>query len=82
MITREIHSLYHTQYCRHCPDNKESAVHFLLYCPAYSLHRLKHFGTLSPKLDDMFIIHKPAEIIKYVNDTKRLEDKYVCYYVE
>jgi hypothetical protein len=69
-------------FCRHCPDIKESAEHFLLHCPAYSLHRLKNFGSLSPRLENMFKFHNAKEIIKYVNDTQRLEDKYVCYYVE
>jgi ribonuclease HI len=69
-------------FCRHCPNIEETAEHFLTACPAYSLHRLRHFGHPTINFTDLIATHSINSIIKFTNDTKRLEDNYVCYFVE
>ena len=69
-------------FCRHCPNIKETADHFLLSCPAYSLQRIQIFGHTSIALKDLVSKYKPSAIVKFVNNTGRFEDKYICYYIE
>ena len=69
-------------FCRHCPTEKETSEHYMARCPAYSEVRFQIFQQTHTNL--LFIIenYKPAKIIEYINKTKRMEDEYVCYYIE
>lgn len=70
-------------YCRHCPSIKETAEHFLTACPAYSLPRIQTFGyPIITNMVTLYKIFKPSDIVKFVNATGRLTDKYVCYYID
>jgi len=50
-------------FCRHCPNIKETADHFLLSCPAYSLQRIQFFGHTSNALKDLVSKYKPSAIV-------------------
>ena len=69
-------------YCRHCKDIRETAEHFITTCPAYSLQRMIIFGHPTIQLQDLCKIHNPKDIVKFANDTNRLKDNYVCYYID
>ena len=69
-------------FCRHCTAEKETAEHLIAKCPAYSLKRMQSFGTAISTMNDLIIKHKPSDIVKFVNETGRLDEKYVCYYID
>ena len=69
-------------YCRHCPEIEETAEHFLTTCPRYTIHRLRHFGQPTINFTDLIKEYPPNTIINFANDTKRLDDPFVCYYID
>ena len=69
-------------FCRHCPSTKETAEHFITACPAFSLQRMQNLGHAVTDMNELIKNHKPADIIKFINSTGRLNDDYVCYYID
>ena len=69
-------------FCQHCPTERETTEHFMARCPAHAEVRFQIFQQTHTNLLHILENHKPAKIIEYINKTKRMEDDYICYYIE
>lgn len=61
---------------------KEDAEHFIAKCQACTLQRMQVFGVATSTLEYIVRNFNVNTFIKYINATGRLEDDYVCYYIE
>jgi ribonuclease HI len=59
--------------CPDCGSAEETVGHFLGQCPAHSRLRGEIFNTFYASLSDIFQNNSLAKIVKYANNTKRLE---------
>ena len=60
-------------YCEACPQQLETAEHFLTICDKYSHQRLKHFHTTQCSIEFIMESILLRDIINFTKDTKRLE---------
>ena len=58
--------------CAHCPEEQETSQHFLCECVGYMTIRLRSFGKVFLTMEEISIMDI-SKIIKYISDTKRLE---------
>jgi len=69
-------------YCKHCPRERETTEHYLAKCPAYTEVRQNTFDITHTNLINIIENFKATEIISYIRKTGRMEDEFICYYIE